>query len=307
MPVPDFQSLMLPVLQIAGDNQLHRLGEAVTQIADQFNLTEEERFELLSSRTQTRIYANVSWAVTYLRNAGLLESPARGVFRITPVGLNTLKKDVPRIDIQYLRQFPEFVEFLGRTRKGTDQQPQPHQQMPQEDNPIEVLESSYLSLRQALAQDVLERVKQCSPRFFELLVIDLLIAMGYGGSREDAGKALGRSGDEGVDGLIKGDVLGLDEVYIQAKRWRDTVGRPTVQAFAGSLEGLRAKRGVLITTSQFSTDARDYVGRIEKKVVLIDGEQLAQFMIDFNVGVTEESRYVIKRIDNDYFEDSYIP
>ncbi len=301
MPVPDFQSLTLPVLKLAADGQVHWLKDAVAIMADHFNLSQEERNELLPSRTQTRIYNNVSWAVQYLRSAKLLESPERGTFRITQRGIEVLNQNPQRIDAQYLKRFQEFKEFfLGKTNQTANGQTEVVESNLPAD---QLMESAYRALRQALAQELLDRVKSCSPRFFEKLVVDLLLAMGYGGSLEDASKILGKSGDEGVDGLIKSDVLGLDQVYIQAKRWNSTVGRPIVQAFAGSLDGMRAKRGVIITTSDFSRDAHDYVDRIDKKIVLIDGEQLAQLMIDYNVGVAEERRYVIKRIDSDYFEE----
>jgi restriction system protein len=169
--------------------------------------------------------------------------------------------------------------------------------------PEEVLEASYLELRRALAQELIDRVMACPPKFFESLVVDLIVAMGYGGSRRDAGRAIGQSGDGGIDGIIKEDKLGLDIVYIQAKRWNNVVGRPVVQAFAGSLDGQRARKGIMITTSYFSPDARDYVGRIEKKIVLIDGVQLAQLMIDYGIGVAEVANYTVKRVDLDYFED----
>ena len=308
MPIPDFQTLMLPVLQLAGDGQLHRLRDAVAEMSDAFNLTEAERNEMIGSRLQTRIYSNVSWAVTYLRAARLLESPLRGTFRITDRGYEVLSANPQRIDVQYLRRFPEFMEFYAPARTN-DRAPsagrnaQVHEPPAENISPDQRLEISHRELQKALALDLLERIKDCSPRFFEKLVVDLLVKMGYGGSVEDAGRAIGRSGDGGIDGMIKGDILGLDEVYIQAKRWEGVVGAPVVRDFVGALEGRRARRGVLITTSHFTDDARRYVERIEKKIVLIDGEQLAQYMIDFNVGVTEERRYVVKRLDENYFSE----
>ncbi|MBO9308594.1 MAG: restriction endonuclease [Chloroflexi bacterium] len=306
MPIPDFQTLMLPILQLAGDGQLHKLRDAVAAMSDAFNLTEAERNEMIGSRLQPRIYSNVSWAVTYLRAARLLESPLRGTFRITDRGYEVLSANPKRIDVQYLKRFPEFVEFYAAARADSrapsaGQGAQMHEPPAENISPDERLEISYRELQKALARDLLERIKHCSPRFFENLVIDLLVKMGYGGSVEDAGKAIGRSGDGGIDGVIKGDILGLDEVYVQAKRWEGAVGTPVVRDFVGALEGRRARRGVLITTSSFTDDARRYVERIEKKIVLIDGEQLAQYMIDFNVGVAEERRYVIKRLDENYF------
>lgn len=222
----------------------------------------------------------------------------RARFRITERGLSVLQNNPTVINNDFLGQFPEFVQFraIRRTaRPADDSEPA--------GTPEETLEASYQNLRGELVQELLERVKGCTPSFFENLVVDLLVAMGYGGSKKDAGQAIGRTRDGGIDGIIKEDKLGLDVVFIQAKRWDGTVGRPVVQAFAGSLEGQRARKGVLITTSQFSPDAVDYVGRIEKKIVLIDGEELCQLMIDHGVGVTEVARYVVKKIDSDYFGD----
>ena len=226
-----------------------------------------------------------------------LESPARGSIRITARGAEILKSNLSRVDVQFLKQFPEFVEFQSASRRAEADQASEVSQTPEE-----ILELSYQSLRRALGQELLERVKQCSPRFFERLVVDLLVAMGYGGSRRDAGQAVGRSGDDGIDGIIKEDRLGLDTVCVQAKRWDTPVGRSVVQAFAGSLEGHRARKGVLIATSRFTPDAVEYVNRIEKKVVLIDGEQLAQLMIDHGIGVANVAKYEVKKIDVDYFE-----
>jgi len=298
MSVPTFQDIMLPLLQFASDGKEHTLEEAIETLATKMEVKEEDRKELLPSGNQYRFDNRVGWARTYLKKAGLLESLTRGKFRITPRGLDTLKQNPSRVDRKFLQQFTEFREFQSASRVADiteDENNQPNQ------TPEEVLETSYQSLRQALAQDLLERIKKCSPRFFERLVVDLLVAMGYGGSRKDAGQAIGQSGDGGIDGIIKEDRLGLDAVFIQAKRWDTTIGRPMVQAFAGSLEGQRARKGVLITTSQFSQDAKDYVTRIEKRIVLIDGEQLAQLMIDHGIGVTEIATYAVKKIDLDYF------
>ena len=296
MAIPDYQSLMLPLLKIANDGTEHDLGDAIEILGIQFNLTNEERNELLPSGVQTKFDNRVGWARTHLRKAGLLDSPKRGRFQITNRGREVLKSNLANITVKYLRQFPEYLEFVSKQENKQDEKEEEINQTPEE-----VLESSYQNLKRNLAQELLERVKKCSPRFFEKLVVDLLVSMGYGGSRKDAGQAVGRSGDEGIDGIIKEDKLGLDVVYLQAKRWDSTVGRPVVQAFAGSLEGHRARKGVLITTSQFSQDAKEYVGRIEKKIVLIDGEQLAQLMIEHGVGVAEVVSYTVKKVDIDYF------
>jgi restriction system protein len=297
MAVPPFQDFMLPVLEQAGDSQDYTVPKAIEYAAQRLHLTDDDRGELLPSGRKPRLNDRVSWAVVYLKQAGLLESAQWGVYRITERGRQVLKSKPARIDIKFLMQFSEFQEFR---KKSLAHQPNEKEVEP-EQTPQEVLEASYLNLRRELAQDLLQRVRVAPARFFEQLVVDLLVAMGYGGSRRDAGQAIGQSGDGGIDGIIKEDRLGLDVVYIQAKRWDNTVGRPVVQAFAGSLEGQRARKGVLITTSQFSQDARDYVSRIEKKIVLMDGEQVAQYMIDFGVGVTEVASYVVKKVDLDYF------
>jgi restriction system protein len=301
MAVPEYQKFFLPVLRIAGDKKDHSYGEMYSLVAKEFNLTEEDRAELLPSGTARKFENRVAWTITYLSKARLLDRVARGVFRISERGRQVLQKNPTELNNKFLRQFPEFIEFTRGTRVQTKKEDDL-----EEDNagtPFETLEVAYQSLRKTLAQDLLDRIKTCSPKFFETLVVDLLVAIGYGGSRKDAGQAVGRSGDDGIDGIIKEDKLGLDVVYIQAKRWEATVGRPAVQEFAGSLEGHRARKGVLITTSRFSQDAKEYVGRIEKKIVLIDGEQLTQLMIDHRIGVTEVSSYVVSRVDSDYFEE----
>lgn len=306
--VPDYQSFMLPLLKILGDQKEHSLKEIMEKLASEFNLSKEEQKELLPSGRQSKFVNRVGWARTYLKKAGLLKNVSRGNFIITERGLDVLKSNPPAIDVKYLEQFPEFIEFRNATKNENGDSKDKTMSVAHSTNgtPEEILESSYQTLRQELANELLERIKKCSPAFFEKLVVDLLVAMGYGGSRSDAGRAIGKSGDEGIDGIINEDKLGLDVVYIQAKRWENTVGRPVVQAFAGSLEGQRARKGVLITTSKFSQEAKDYVKVIEKKIVLIDGERLAQLMIDHDIGVSEQARYIVKRIDIDYFGDEEI-
>jgi restriction system protein len=238
-----------------------------------------------------------------MMNGNLLERTGRGKYRITERGLDVLKSNPPSISTKFLMQFPEFIAFQNASRQGAKQAKELESlEAVESETPEEILETSYQSLRRNLAQEILERVKECSPRFFETLVVDLLVAMGYGGSRKDAGQAVGQSGDGGIDGIIKEDKLGLDAVYIQAKRWdNSTVGRPDLQKFVGSLAGRKARKGVFITTSQFSDEARKYVDGLEMKIVLIDGEELAQLMIDHGVAVTELATYVVKKIDLDYF------
>jgi restriction system protein len=301
MPVPDYQTLMLPLLRLASDRKEHSITDAAEQLAKEFRLSEADLGEMLPSGRQTKFKNRVGWARTYMKMAGLLEAPGRGRFRITPRGLTVLQSQPSRIDVSFLSQFPEFMEFREISREATNEESKAHSSS--EQTPEEVLDQGYQVLRRQLAQDLLERVKKCSPSFFEQLVVNLLVAMGYGGSRADAGQAIGRSGDGGIDGTIKEDRLGLDIVYVQAKRWESTVSRSTVQAFAGSLEGVRARKGVLITTSDFSKDAKEYAATIEKKIVLINGEMLVQLMIDHNVGVSDVASYAVKKIDLDYFDE----
>lgn len=301
--IPDFQTVMLPLLEFARDGREHTLSEANTNLANHFNLTEAERKELLPSGKQSRFNNRVGWSSTHFKKAGLFAYPSRGKFQITQRGLDLLNTQPERIDTALLKQFPEYLEFIGTTTKSPDlvdctlNSPPPSV----EETPDELMASAYQELRQNLAQELLERIKSCSPLFFEQLVIELLVKMGYGGSLADAGKAIGRTGDEGIDGIIKEDRLGLDVIYIQAKRWQNTVGRPDIQQFVGALAGKGAKKGVFITTSKFSEQAKSYLPA-DIKVVLIDGAQLANYAIDVNLGVSVISEYQIKRLDLDYFE-----
>lgn len=304
MPIPDFQTLMLPLLEILGDNHEHLMKDVYSKLGDRFDLTEEER-TLQSLNSHNIVFNNrVGWTKTHLKKAGLLENTSRGVIKITSRGLDVLKQRPSRIDMNFLVQFDDYKTFRIRTKIddseggiGSPQPPDP------ELTPLELLENNYQIIRDQLADDLLEQVCTSSPAFFEKMVVDLLLAMGYGGSRKDAGEAIGRSNDEGIDGIIKEDKLGLDVIYIQAKRWKNTVGRQEIQGFVGSLEGKRARKGIFITTSQFNKNATEYVKSIEKKVILIDGIQLTQFMIDHGVGVTDLNNYIIKRVDSDYFTE----
>ena len=300
MPIPDFQSLMLPVLEFYGDKLEHGSQDALGHLKTKLKLTDEEINELLPSGRQFRFNNRVGWAIIYLKKSGLLNRPSRGKYIITSRGLEVLKEKPERINMKYLEKFQEYLDFRDFRNETIEEKGLP-EECDRISTPQESLESSYQELRRQLSHDLLERVKQSSPAFFETLVVDLLLKLGYGGSRIDAGQAIGRTGDDGIDGVIKEDKLGLDVVHIQAKRWQNPVGRPDIQAFVGSLEGNRSRKGVFITTSKFTSDAQDYVKRIEKKIVLIDGEQLTQLMIDNSVGVAEESRYVVNRLDEDYF------
>lgn len=296
MPIPDFQSIMLPLLKLTADQKEYRRQDVVGPLAAELNVTPDEQAQRIPSGLQEVFVNRIHWARFHLVKSGLLESPKRGVFRITDRGLKVLASPPPRITLAYLEQFPEYAEF----RKATASPDAPDPETPV--TPEETLESAYQERRDALASELLTQVKQASPAFFERLVVELLVAMGYGGSRADAGQALGKSGDGGVDGIIKEDKLGLDVIYLQAKRWADNVvGRPEIQQFAGALQGNRARKGVFITTSTFSKEAREYVSRLDSKIILIDGRDLAYLMIDHDVGVTLERTYEIKRVDTDFF------
>jgi restriction system protein len=293
---------MLPSLVAMLDGSAYRIGDLVKPISFQFSVSDEEVAQRIASGKSTVLENRLAWARAYLKKAGLVEPVSRGQYRITQRGLDVLKSEPERIDNAFLRQFPKFAEFLRR--KDNDRPTGAERgEEPETQTPLEVMEEPYQRLRRELADELLQTVLSSTPSFFERLVVNLLVAMGYGGSLKDAGQDLGRPGDDGVDGVIKEDRLGLDAIYIQAKRWTTSVGRPDVQSFAGSLEGHRARKGVFITTSQFSKEAREYVTRIEKKIRLVDGEELAQLMIDFGVGVTGGETYEIKKLDRDYFEE----
>lgn len=302
MPVPDYQSFFQPLLRLAADGADHPIAVLRDRIAADMQLTPDQQAEKLPSGVQTVFANRVAWSAFYLTKAKALERVKRGVFRITHRGRELLALNATKITVEHLNRYPEFTAFHKGPENGTEPDGVPIPSKTQ--TPEEQLANAYKVLREALAGEVIEAVRRSSPTFFEELVVDLLVAMGYGGSIEDAGRAVGRAGDGGIDGIIKEDKLGLDVVYVQAKRWKDIVGRPVVQAFAGSLEGVRARKGVLITTSGFSQDAKEYVQRIEKRIVLIDGKQLAELMIDHNVGVTRSHVYEIKRVDIDYFDQA---
>lgn len=306
MPIPDYQTLMLPLLRFAADGNDHTTREAVEVLATEFQLTPAERSELLASGQQAIFNNRVGWANSYLKKAGLLESPRRGALRITARGKEILGDNPTRIDVKYLERFPEFIEFRDASRNNRETTTTESVAIATEQTPEEALELAHQSLRLNLAQDILSRILSCSPTFFERLVVELLVKMGYGGSRRDAGERIGQSGDGGIDGIIKEDRLGLDTIYIQAKRWQGSVGRPEIQKFVGALQGQRAKKGVFITTSSYTAEAIDYASRIDTKVVLIDGQILANLMMDFDVGVSVSASYIVKRIDSDYFEEGEV-
>lgn len=315
MTIPDYQTIMLPLLRYASDGDEHASRDPIAPLAVHFGLSEAELLELLPSGNP--VFMNrVGWALSYMRIGGLVQNTRRGIFRITERGMSVLSTNPARVDNRLLAQFPEFQDFLARHRRSAPRAPVEtglngsggsnvlvEEAIQQRQTPNELLEDAFQTIRQDLARELLERIKACSPTFFERLVVELLVEMGYGGSRKDAGDAVGRSGDEGIDGIIKEDRLGLDIIYIQAKRWDHTVGRPDVHQFAGALTGQHARKGIFITTSSFSKDAQQFVAGVDTKIVLIDGKQLAELMIDHSVGVATTTTYEVKHLDSDYFAD----
>lgn len=297
--IPDFQTLFLPYLKLLSDGKPHRTSEIAEKLATTFHLTENDLREMLPSGRAPRYSNRVAWATSHFKQAKLVEPVSRGIYQITDRGREVLAESPTKIDLRYLDRYPEHVAFRSKRISTNEEEQRKEESVNQ--TPQEVLDLTYQTLRNVLIQELLEKLKSISPLFFERVVIDLLLAMGYGGSRAEAASLTKKSGDEGIDGIIKEDKLGLEAIYVQAKRWDGVVGRPTVQAFSGSLDGVRAKKGVLITTSNFSKDAIEYVAKIEKKIVLIDGEKLADLMIEHNVGVSEAQKYVIKKVDADYF------
>lgn len=307
MPIPDFQTIMLPLLKALSDGNEHKMRDIVGQLTLEFKLTEDEKKELLPSGNAFLFDNRVHWARFYLKKATLIDSFKRGAVTITPRGIELLGTKPTLINISTLKQYPEFSETINSKSESLQSNNDPSGSLDLESNeistPEEILDSAYVKIRAALAQELLNKVISLSPNYFEKLVVELLVKMGYGGSLKDAGKVVGKSGDEGIDGTINEDKLGLDIIYIQAKRWKpgNVVGRPDLQQFVGALAGQGAKKGIFITTSSFTKDAKNYVPRNETKIVLIDGEQLTQLMIDYNIGVSLKDIYEVKRIDNDYF------
>lgn len=302
MAIPDYQTIMLPFLKLVSDQQEHSLSEIVENLAQSFNLTEDEKKELLPSGQMPIFYNRVGWARTYLKKAGLIESARRGILKITQRGSEALRQNLQRINDDFLKQYPEFIEFISTSKTDDTKTTRAETKIISQQTPEESLEYGYQNIRQNLADELLNRVKTCSPSFFERLVVELLVNMGYGGSIKDAGKAIGGSGDGGVDGIIKEDRLGLDIIYIQAKRWEKNIGSPEINNFIGALDRKGARKGIFITTSKFTSDAKNAIYEAKTKTIIpIDGEELAQLMIDYNIGVSKIAAYELKKIDSDYF------
>jgi restriction system protein len=298
MAIPDFQSIMLPLLKLAGDGEVHGFHDAVEKLANIFVLSEEETSTLIPSG-QPRFENRVGWAKTYLKKSGLIIYPKRGHLQITQRGLEVLEKNPNTIDMEYLKRFPEYVEF----RQGNQKEEESSSESDKDLTPEEALENAYQKIRDDLADELLETILISPPVFFEKLVVDLLVAMGYGGTHRETARAVGKSGDEGIDGIIDEDRLGLETIYLQAKRWQldSKIGSPQIRDFVGALTGKNARKGVFITTSDFTDDARNFTTGLAIKVVLINGERLANLMIDYGIGVTTRINYQIKDLDSDYF------
>jgi restriction system protein len=308
MAIPDYQSLMLPVLMVAGDGQEHRIRDVIEQLAREFRLTDDERRQLLPSGKQARFDNHVHWAKGYMVQAGLLEATRRAYFRITERGREVLGESPCRIDNKYLSRFPEFIRFLDRNRTPSVPQSADAVASPaaaQTQTPDETLRSAVGQIDAALGKELLDRIIAAPPAFFERLIVTLLLAMGYGGSRADAGQIVGRSGDGGIDGVIDQDALGLDRVYVQAKRYSvdNAVSEPEIRAFSGSLGAAKANKGVFVTTSYFTKPAESFAERHPFRIVLIDGEQLAALMIRHNVGARIDETLYIKKVDEDFFTE----
>lgn len=302
MAIPDFQSVMRPVLATVQNGMPMPLNEVRERVAEQFQLTEEERKERLPSGHQTVINNRVGWARTYLNKAGLLCIPTKGMVQITPRGVIALADGPERITVKWLKQFPEFADFHTAKPRELDV-PALLDVEVAETTPDEQLADAHQALVQSLADELLVQVRAATPSFFEQLVVDLMIAMGYGGSRKEAGKATQATNDDGIDGTIKEDKLGLDVIYLQAKRWTNTVHRPEIDKFIGALTRQRARKGVFITTSDFSDGARMAALGLDIKVVLIDGVELSRLMVENNLGVSIKQVYEVKQLDSDYFAE----
>lgn len=306
MTIPDYQTLMLPVLRCASSGEV-RINDVINILAREFDLTDDEREELLPSGRQTVFANRVHWAKTYLKQAGLLSASRRAHFQLTDRGENALRLNLERIDNGYLSQFPEFLEFKTRARAEKVDEKASDSGVAQSTSatPDEVLRIAHKEIQTQLGEELLGRIVSAPPDFFERLIIQLLLAMGYGGSAKEAGQALGRTNDGGVDGVIDQDVLGLDRVYVQAKRYSvgNNVGASAIRDFFGSLDRFKAAKGLFVTTSAFTQEAEETARFLSKRIVLIDGTRLTQLMIRYNVGCRVEETLELKKIDEDFFDD----
>ncbi len=303
--IPNYEKIMLPLLKSISDGKVYKFSDMVEIMSDYFNLTEEEKSELLPSGKQCVIDNRVGWSKFYLTRAGLIRPERRGYFLITEAGKAFLQSNPPDLNTKMLDQFEEYRIFKGTLNSSKSEEKSEIAEAVQSvdtSTPEDMIEYGYQKLKTDLKRDLLSNIKSSSPRFFETLVVDLLVKMGYGGSRKDAGQAIGKSGDGGIDGIIKEDKLGLDQIYLQAKRWDGTVPVKEIRDFAGSLLQRKARKGVFITTSEFPKSAYEFVASIDPKIILIDGDQLSELMIESNVGVSLHGTFEIKKLDSDYFE-----
>ena len=298
MTIPNTQDLQLPLLQFLHDGKKRSLRETISFLEEKFPLTESEKNKLTTIGRRRTFDIRVSWSVSQLRNAGLLETVQRGIFKITIKGKHVLEKNPKIIDNKFLKQFPEYVEFLHKSER--------EERITKSETtkaPIEILESSFNTINQNLKSELMNYLSKCSDDAFEHLVVRLIVDMGYGGSKEDLGEAVGKSGDGGIDGIIKEDELGLDKIYLQAKKWKSKVGSPQIRDFIGSLDIKNSLKGIFITTGYFTDDALETRDKSNKSLVLIDGDKLTELMIRFNLGVTITDTYELKNVDSDFFDD----
>lgn len=303
MSVPGYQEFMFPILKLLSDGNIYYKKDIFIKLAKRLNLSQEQLEEKLPSQQEPTYINRIGWAITYLKKAGLLESPSRAHFLITDEGKNVVNSNVINLNSKYLRRYDSFLEFQNLSHKKEENKIiEENEQETQ--TPSEKMISYYEIIKKSICDDLLNKVIEQTPDFFEHLVVDLIVAMGYGGSVEDAGRATKRTNDEGIDGLVKEDKLGLDIIYIQAKRWQkgNVVGRPEIQKFVGALAGQGARKGIFITTSNFTKEATEYKPRNDTSIILIDGQKLVELMYEHNIGVSTEKRFEIKRLDSDYFE-----
>ncbi len=301
MAVPGFQEMFLPFLQFLSDREVHHMREVKKALENYFELSEEDKQEMIPSGQSTRLANRAGWARTHLNKAGLVEQVTRGNYRISEEGMNLLQAPPPNLNLKFLDTIPRHKAWFHAPKKqkplitiANEAEFQP---------PNERIEEAFEELNDSLANSLLDVMAEMDPFRFEKLVVDLLFAMGYGGSREEAAHVTKKSNDEGIDGVINEDRLGLDVIYVQAKRWQNTVGRKEIQSFVGALAGKQANKGVFITTSTFANTAIDYAKAVTQKIILIDGARLADLMIEHSIGVSTIRNIAIKRIDTDYFED----
>lgn len=306
MPIPDYQTMMLPVLKIFSDGQERRNAAIYAQLTEDLALSDEDKRELLPGGGQPTYQNRSNWATTYLFQAGLLERPQRGVYRISESGRKILSENPDKLSVLRLSKIPQFAEWLDQSKQSRAKTKSNNQtavdQNTSDETPEETIQSITQDLNDQLATELLEQLHKMDPFQFEQLIVDLMLAMGYGGSRSEAGKVTQASNDGGIDGVINEDRLGLDTIYLQAKRWEASVGRREIQNFVGALAGHQAHKGVFITTSSFGKNAIEYAKTVSQKIILIDGQRLAQLMINFNIGVSTAETILIKKVDTDYFD-----